>query len=467
MSLGRLVLPGLRWRDETGFAHERPLIDRALAFGCGGFILFGGTAEAVAELTRDLTAQAGRPLLIGADLERGAGQQVRGLTDVPPPGALASLDDLDLIRWAGAMTGAEARSVGIDWVYAPDADLDLAAENPIVQTRSFGADPARVAAAVTAWIEGCQATGALACAKHFPGHGRTVVDSHDRMPEVSTSRDQLASTDLVPFRAAIEAGVASVMTAHVSYRALDPAGRPATLSPPVLDLLRGELGFDGLVVTDALIMKGAFQDTRPEVAAVDSLVAGVDLLLYPIDPAATHAELERRAGADPAVRVAVDRALGSYHRGLTRAGLTPSGPIPADRSAEAARRLLDAKAPPGLRLRAPIELVVVDDDTDGAWPASPSDVTERALRNAGVPLGPGGSRVVLVFAEPRASKGRAGLGARSRQELAAAWPADLVALFAHPRIEAELPGGAPLIRAWHRQRLMQEAVAGWIRERLG
>jgi len=466
VTLGRLILPGLRWQGETGFEHERPAIDRALAFGAGGFILFGGTVESVAALTRDLREQAGRPLLIGSDLERGAGQQVRGLTDVPPPGALASLDDSELIRWAGAITGAEARSVGIDWVYAPDADLDLAAENPIVQTRSFGADPERVAAAVTAWIEGCQSTGALACAKHFPGHGRTVVDSHDRLPEVGASRDDLAATDLVPFRAAIEAGVASIMTAHVSYPALDPAGRPATLSPVVLGLLRDELGFDGLVVTDALIMKGVFQDARPESAAVDSLVAGVDLMPYPIDPAATFAELERRAHADPAVRLAADRALGSYHRGLARAGATRPGAIPVDRSAETARRLLDAAAPAELRLRAPLELVVVDDDTDGAWPAGPSDDVERALGSAGVPLGPGGSRVVLVFAEPRASKGRAGLGPVSRRAIAAAMPADLLVLFAHPRLRADLPGGAPVIQGWHRQRLMQEAAAGWIRERL-
>ena len=109
---------------------------------------------------------------------------------------------------------------------------------------------------------------------------------------------------------------------------------------------------------------------------------------------------------------------------------------------------------------------MIDDDLDGAWPASPSDYVARSLGAAGVPLGPGGSRVALVFAEPRASKGRAGLGPRSRAALADAGPADLIVLFAHPRLEAELPAGRPLVRAWHRQRLMQEAVAAWIRERL-
>ncbi len=162
----RLVLPAIRWSDETGFGHADDAIAEALALGVGGFIIFGGPADQVRGLTASLRARAGRPLLIGADLERGAGQQFAGLTELPPPLALASLDDLDVIREAGRITAIEALSVGVNWVFAPVADLDLAASNPIVQTRSFGDDPAKVAAAVRAWIEGCQGAGALACAKH-------------------------------------------------------------------------------------------------------------------------------------------------------------------------------------------------------------------------------------------------------------------------------------------------------------
>src|SRR5256884_4220291 len=141
-SLARLVFPALRWRRES-FGHERPKIDAALGAGVGGFIVFGGTREAVLTLTRELRAQAGRPLLVGADLERGPAQQVQGLTELPPPAALGWLDDLEATGACGMITATEARSVGINWAFAPVCDLDLEPKNPIVQTRAFGADPVR------------------------------------------------------------------------------------------------------------------------------------------------------------------------------------------------------------------------------------------------------------------------------------------------------------------------------------
>src|SRR6266508_4331392 len=159
----RLVLPALRGRRGS-FAHERPKIDAALAAGVGGFILFGGTRPLVTALTRALRRQAGRPLLLGADLERGAAQQSRGLTELPPPGALGFLDDVDATHAAGVITATEARAVGLNWAFAPVCDLDLEPKNPIVQTRSFGADPAAVAAHAAAWVLGCQEHGVLACA---------------------------------------------------------------------------------------------------------------------------------------------------------------------------------------------------------------------------------------------------------------------------------------------------------------
>jgi beta-glucosidase-like glycosyl hydrolase len=184
-SLARLVFPALRWRRGS-FAHERAKIGQALAAGVGGFIVFGGTREAVATLTSDLRQQAGRPLLIGADLERGAGQQVRGLTELPPAAALGSLDDLDATHVAALITATEALSVGINWAFAPVCDLDVEPENPIIQTRSFGADPQRVGEQAAVWVRGCQEHGVLACAKHYPGHGRTTQDSHATVPRVAT-----------------------------------------------------------------------------------------------------------------------------------------------------------------------------------------------------------------------------------------------------------------------------------------
>jgi beta-glucosidase-like glycosyl hydrolase len=472
MTAGRLVFPALRWRADSGFGHEAEAIAAALEFGAGGFILFGGTADAVFELTGQLRREAGRPLLLAADLERGPGQQIAGLDELPPPRALASLGDPAVLRGAGVLTALEALSVGINWVLAPVVDLDVEPANPIVQTRSFGADPAAVAEAAAAWIVGCEAPGALACAKHFPGHGRTRTDSHDTVPVVAADAKLLRSTDLEPFRAAIAAGVSTIMTAHVAYPALDPSGSPATFSAPILSLLRGELGFHGLIVSDALMMGGAQAKRTPADAGLAALQAGVDLLLYPNDPPAVATALERATRAAASTAARVEQALLRYEAALRAAPLDdrPERLPPAGSSLAAADWLLAAPLlrgePP--RLRLPLDLLIVDDDLGGVWPASPTSWVAEALSARGVALGPGGSRVILAFAEPRASKGRAGFGPESRAILAREAPgAALVVLFAHPRLLAELPGDAPVLLAWHRQRLMQEAVARWLPGRIG
>src|SRR5262245_36040106 len=185
MSVARLLFPAVRWDAEQEFEPARPMVEDALQLGVGGFIFFGGQAEAVRELTTDLHSRSRHPLLIGADLERGAGQQFRGATPLPPLAAIGSLDDLEVTRRCGELTAREARALGVNWVYAPDADVDVEPRNPIIGTRSFGTRPDQVARHVVAWIEGCHQGGALACAKHFPGHGRTTADSHAELPVVS------------------------------------------------------------------------------------------------------------------------------------------------------------------------------------------------------------------------------------------------------------------------------------------
>ncbi len=207
-SRARLVCPALRWRRGS-FRSERTKIEQALAAGVGGFILFGGTRAAVTALTTALHDLAKRPLLIGSDFERGPGQQVRGLTELPPPAALGYLDDLDATYACGQITGTEARAVGLTWVFAPVCDLDIEPRNPIVQTRSFGADPAAVGRHAAAWIKGCQEHGVMACAKHYPGHGRTTTDSHEGLPVVEATAAELQQIDVAPFVAAVKAGVAS------------------------------------------------------------------------------------------------------------------------------------------------------------------------------------------------------------------------------------------------------------------
>ncbi|MCH6551706.1 MAG: hypothetical protein IH804_06805, partial [Planctomycetes bacterium] len=276
----RLLIPALRWAADSGFAHLERDAKEALDLGVGGFIIFGGPASTVSQLTDDLTRYAGRPLLFAADLERGAGQQFGGLTEIPPPGALASLDGRDVVRRAGYVTATEARSIGINLVLAPVADLDIEPLNPIVQSRSFGSDPVRVADCVVAWVEGCQEGGCWASVKHFPGHGRTTVDSHAALPVVDTPVRVLEGTDLAPFRAAADGGVATVMTAHVQYPALD-GEHSATYSPKILEYLRTAVGFDGAVLTDALNMAGARHEDGAGEGVVAAVASGVDLLLYP------------------------------------------------------------------------------------------------------------------------------------------------------------------------------------------
>jgi beta-glucosidase len=471
MNPARLILPALRARDDGGFGHEAGAIADALDVGVGGFIVFGGNAETVRRLSADLIRRAGRPLLIASDLERGAGQQVAGLTQFPPPAALASLDDAAVARWAGAVTAQEARAVGINWVFAPVADLDVLPDNPIVQTRAFGDDPARVATYVRSWIEGCQGAGALACAKHFPGHGRTTVDSHIALPVVETAAAVLRESDLVPFAVAVESGVASVMTAHVAYPCLDPSGLPATISRPIMSELRERLGFDGLVVTDALIMDGALVGRRESDAAVEAVQAGVDVLLYPKDPRRIRDALQQAmvSGTLPATRM--EEALSRYDRAIATA-TAPTPPVtrgPFESAAGLADALLGQGmlrgAPPALT--GPLDLVVVDDDLGGPYPPGPSDWTARALGDELVARYEGGSRVVLVFSEPRAWKGRSGFGQAAQEALANhASGADLVVLFGHPRLLPEIPTDAPVLLAWHRQRLMQEAVARWLGRRI-
>jgi beta-glucosidase-like glycosyl hydrolase len=471
MNPARLIFPALRSDALSGFAHEAGRIADALEIGVGGFITFGGTAESVRRLTADLLRRAGRPMLLASDLERGAGQQIAGLTEFPPPMALASLNDPAVVRWAAAVTAQEARAVGINWIFAPVADLDVLPENPIVQTRAFGADANDVATCVRQWIEGCQQAGALACAKHYPGHGRTTADSHITLPVVEAPASALRASDLLPFTVAIESGVASIMTAHVAYPTLDDSGLPATLSRTLLGELRNRSRFDGLVVTDALIMDGALKGRRESDAAVEAIQAGADLLLYPNDPRRVRDALQIALASGTLSEARLNESLRRYERALVIA-TAPTPPVargPFDSADALADELLKQGMARGSApaLTGPLDLIVVDDDVGGPYPPDPSDYTHRALGPELIGRYTGGSKVVLVFAEPRAWKGRSGFSPGTREALSHhASGADLIVLFGHPRLLQTLPTRAPVLLAWHRQRLMQEAVARWLRERV-
>ena len=469
MNVARLLLPAIRWSAEDGFEGYRETIERGLQLGVGGFIIFGGEAGAVRALTEELHRRAPHPLLIGSDLERGAGQQFRGATPLPPAAALGFLDDEEVTERAGELTAREARALGVNWVYAPDADIDVEMENPIIGVRSFGSDPRAVARHVGAWVRGCARGGALSCAKHFPGHGRTRGDSHIERPSVDAPRE-LLEEDLAPFRAAFDAGVDSLMTAHVAYPALDPEGRPATLSPPILlSLLRGELGFGGLVVTDAIIMEGLTEGGSEAAASVEALAAGCDVLLYPQDPEAVIREIEAAVEDGRLPRERMEDACRRLASAADRVAGGPRGGYGAEEDRRwaleiAVRGIRVCRGEPRLPA-GPVRIEKIEDDAGGPYPPYPRDAFPAALRAAGVELAEDGEPLVVLYSDIRAWKGRPGISdaARARvREITAAHPQATVVLFSHPRLAHEIPTAANLLAGWGGEAIMQEAVVAWL-----
>jgi beta-N-acetylhexosaminidase len=291
MSLKEKVGQMIAWRYNGHFvnldsASVRELVDLIRRNKIGGLIIFAGEVYETAHLTNYLQHQAQIPLLVAADFEWGAAMRIDGTTLFPPLMALGAAGSEELAYEMGKTTAVEARAMGIHMTYAPVVDVNINPDNPIISTRSLGENPESVGRLAAAFIKGCQENGLIATAKHFPGHGDTAIDSHDLMPAVEADLNRLEKVELYPFARAIEAGVEAVMTAHLYVPALDPTpGLPATLSPLILtNLLRREMGFNGLIVTDAMGMGGVTRNFSPQDAAVRAVKAGVDMVLLPPDP---------------------------------------------------------------------------------------------------------------------------------------------------------------------------------------
>lgn len=278
--------------EDSTFAEVR----RAVAADrIGGVIMSLGSPIEVASKVNSLQRLASVPLLVASDLEPGLGRLVGGTfvptlmsagsaTIFPSNMAIAATGDVRDALEAGRIIGREARAVGIHLAFAPTVDVNNNPANPVINTRSFGEDPQRVAELAAAFVRGMQSEGVAATAKHFPGHGDTDTDSHLALPVVRSDAARLASVELVPFRASIEAGVVGVMTAHIALPAVGIDSSPATLEPRIVTtLLRDSLGFRGLAVTDALRMQAVGQGYTPEQAAVLAVQAGADILLSPTD----------------------------------------------------------------------------------------------------------------------------------------------------------------------------------------
>jgi beta-N-acetylhexosaminidase len=314
----------------------------------GGIILFRGPVYESAFLVNRMQQLARYPLLISADLEAGTGMRFDDTVSFPWNMAVGATGNPDYARRQGEVTGREARALGVQQIYAPVVDVNNNAANPVINVRSYGEDPGEVARFAAAFTEGAQRAGVIATAKHFPGHGDTATDSHRGVPEINVGRDRLNAVELVPFRAAIDSGIGAVMVAHVGLPQIDPtsvkplpkdkrtkpidtdeageiiaesASIPATVSPVVGRILRNDLKFNGLIVTDALSMSGLTIYFNQDEAAVRALEAGADLLLKPADNDAAF------RGVREAVR---------------------SGRLTEKRIEESARRILAAKFDLGL-----------------------------------------------------------------------------------------------------------------------
>ncbi len=256
----------------------------------GGLLTKSEPLEA-AQLTNELQKGSKYPLLFAADYERGPSMRLSGATDFPAAMAFGATGDRDLAREFGRISAEESRAIGIQWNWFPIADVNSNPANPIINTRSFGADPKLVGDMVAAYIVGARNAGLLTTAKHFPGHGDTDTDSHLGLARTTATIDRLNTLELVPFRAAIAAGVDSIMIGHISVPSIEPdPNRPASISSRVVtDLLKRQLGFKGLVVTDALDMGAltrVFSGTEAEISgaeAVESVRAGNDMVIIPGD----------------------------------------------------------------------------------------------------------------------------------------------------------------------------------------
>ncbi|MEU4552186.1 beta-N-acetylhexosaminidase [Micromonospora violae] len=299
-----------------------PWVCRWLDEGLGSVVLFARNVvdtEQVAALTATLRAQ--RPdVIVAIDEEAGDVTRLESVHGSSRPGnfALGAVDDPELTEAVARDLGTELAAAGVTLNYAPDADVNSNPANPVIGVRSFGADPVLVARHTAAWVRGLQAGGVAACAKHFPGHGDTRVDSHHDLPRITADRARLDACELAPFRAAVAAGVQAVMTGHLLVPALDPH-LPATLSQRILSgLLRDEMGFSGVVVTDAVEMRAVADRYGFAGATVRALAAGADAICIGGERADEESARELR---DAIVAAVV------------------SGELPEERLAEAAKRV--------------------------------------------------------------------------------------------------------------------------------
>lgn len=466
MDPARLVFPGF-----TVGKQDPREAEALVRLGVGGFCLYRGTPRSIAALTKRLRRAAKRPLLICADYEEGAWAHVPGSTPLPTNLGVGASGSEAVARAKGRITGREARAMGVDWVLAPVLDLAHEPKNPIVNLRSFSADPKEAARLARAYLSGLRAAGALGCLKHFPGHGSTTGDSHLDLPTVSAPLKLLTKRELPPFKALARSADA-VMLGHLVVPALDASRLPFTLSAVGPKMLR-RWGFRGLIATDALDMGAIAKHWGEREAALMALRGGADILLVPKDAFALVAELRVEAGRDAAFA----RRCGEAQRRLDKALARVRAPRPAlsvvggAAHAKEAASLFAACAgwtrPPSGP--AP-ERVAYFEPQAGKREALSGAAFVAALTRARVRVRvardgktrKGEALLAGLFVGPRAYSGRIRLDAKSRARLVAALraaPGSAAISFGSPFVLSGLPAKSAGLCVYSRAEAAQAAAA--------
>lgn len=321
--IAQLFIPRLDIADNVaGRAQLKKIVDA----GMGGILLGKGTPESYASLNNYAQSESDVPMLITLDGEWGPAMRVSNTVRFPYNMGLGAIQDINLIEEFGREVARECKELGIQVDFAPDADVNSNPNNPIIGYRSFGENPERVAQMTSSFAKGLQQGGVMAVAKHFPGHGDTSVDSHKALPTVDHSVETLKNIDLIPFKAAINNGIDGIMVGHLNVPALDASGKPASLSKKITtDLLKDEMGFSGLVFTDALAMKGAVSGSENNCVA--ALKAGADIILQPASPIADLNAVEEAVKNGTLSQNAIDRSVKKLLEAKFKYGLSNQKPV--------------------------------------------------------------------------------------------------------------------------------------------
>jgi beta-glucosidase-like glycosyl hydrolase len=501
--VAQMVMPRINGMQLEDPAYRQD-IEGLVREGMGGFILFGGTVERTPARLAALQALATTPLLISSDVERGLGQQLQGGTRFPGQRAIAAAinrgakADVQLLQNMLEAVRTETRAAGIQVVFSPVMDVNNNPDNPIICTRAFGDEPRVVEWFGSQYIKGLQHPNKqgkldlLACAKHFPGHGDTDQDSHSVLPVIKADRARLNSVELPPFREAVKDGVGTIMVAHLLVPALD-AEKPTTFSKKTITaLLREGMAFDGLIVSDALDMGALATAYSQEEIAVRAVIAGMDILLHPVDARVTINAVVAAVEQGRLTKTRIEESLARIHAAKARLGLFEPAPEARSIDYEQHRSLaqeLSRRAPQavsGGKKVLPLgtgsaACFMLDDDAEGRGNAFLRSLQAKADTFSGTVLTPdtelqqshlteqvaAADWVVLpIFSKISASKGRSGISPKLRgmalQVIAAAQAAkkrSVVISFDSPYILEQFKDADLCIAAYDRMDEIQQAAA--------